>query len=849
MPQTFRGIDLNGLVDRALSIVWPDKSKGDETTLRRPVVVRLAGNRVTWVAGPSALAHPGGRGWIQPAWASDNAERIRVAEMLEAISADKGEHVAALSEHLRSLVRSADRAGVVVADDFGVEAQELLLDAAAKAVRFVPGRGRIGWQPHLLWRSVAAVFGWSQSLSQEQILRLRGKRAFVLCLLPDRLVAAHLELDFEDTSVGRLMTPVRSEAGTAYGHDAYPPREVEQEVLENLERPLIARQLMLADAGGDYVSGGKRDLLLQDETGRWIEAPALAHISQERRTRAFRDFGELLGDTDSGSADVILIETPDPTRGFNDRSWVRYAAEFLQPRPPSRNIVCIPEDAVVRGCAEFSARLAKDLPTFFDYLPRIEIAALDENERIQFVPLLPRQDRVAGNATYQASLGGFQVPAAARHLEFHLFKEGDRSGEDVRFSRTDLPVKPEAPVPISLHIEQRPVSGYAVVDVVPNVPDALGSARITLDWRRMMTTGMTRAELLKKLEREQPRGYPDAPPPLQTHWAVWRELHVERVLENFIGTPPGPGSTYESAVNELRQTLGRRSNPSYAGHDASVNEARHAFGSAGDIPASLGKAGSTLVEQLRKKIGEDLKHFERRGRNKEIDRIIRHLCLGGAWMFAKCPDGVLDRFRNILRGQVAVGHLTQAISRSVTEASDINETYAFLARWMEVKGTKIPAWQGAMNELKAVANILRFRPEAAKSLNKPEAVMFVRCALGVMSNGLQAGGGRAALQQKFLWAAMTFLLVLRYRSVLPDFIAPPKDGERGDAYYELARGVLQEASRMRPGVRRMHRLVPDTVKNALEFLNKSGGDPNIITVLTGTLDGADQEDDGDADDN
>ena len=121
--------------------------------------------------------------------------------------------------------------------------------------------------------------------------------------------------------------------------------------------------------------------------------------------------------------------------------------------------------------------------------------------------------------------------------------------------------------------------------------------------------------------------------------------------------------------------------------------------------------------------------------------------------------------------------------------------------------------------------------------------MFVECALATMEQGLTGQGGQGPLQQNFLWATTTFLLALRYRMNERDFIAPPARGAMADATFILARDILQKAAKIDRTRRSVHRLVQTTVTHATEFLNKTGGDPNIIGRIMQELEADEGEDD------
>src|SRR5208282_5195163 len=167
----------------------------------------------------------------------------------------------------------------------------------------------------------------------------------------------------------------------------------------------------------------------------------------ERRLEAIRDLYALFEEAGLEGArnSIILVETPDPIRGFKDRSWQQLAVlrirKLLNLADSDTRVVALEPDSVALGCAEYGARLAHELPTFFDYLPQIEICASDaDDENSSFIPLL-KAERVAGNQPFRQTLPGrFQVDAGKNSITFYLTKADERF---VRKSVVQLPLAPD----------------------------------------------------------------------------------------------------------------------------------------------------------------------------------------------------------------------------------------------------------------------------------------------------------------------------------------------------------------------------------------------------------------------
>jgi hypothetical protein len=207
MDDRHLGIDVNGLVDRAGQLDWPAGRAELVTCIGRAVVIAPVDDRQPVLAGQAALLHPADRGWQRPVWTNQDARRRPVADLLDAIA--RGEEPNAshlLGAHLRHMAGRVERIGLAVPDDFSTDAQTHVIDAVRRAGRYDP---RDGWRPLtglLLWRSVAAIFGWARTLSAQEAVGLKGCDVRVVSLLADRLLVSSLL----STSTRSAMPAVRS---------------------------------------------------------------------------------------------------------------------------------------------------------------------------------------------------------------------------------------------------------------------------------------------------------------------------------------------------------------------------------------------------------------------------------------------------------------------------------------------------------------------------------------------------------------------------------------------------------------------------------------------------------------
>lgn len=856
MHETHIGLDINGLLDRSIQLNWVTGQRDESARLHLPVVVASNDRKASPLAGRSALLHPADRGWVRPTWKRQDIKRHRIADLLTAVAEGHGtDSTRLLGAHFRHMAGRAEAVGLAVPDDFTAEAQSHVIDAVGAAGRYDPKSGWRGLRANLLWRSVAAVFGWARDLPAQDISQLKDRPVKVVSLLADRILVSSLTLDVATVDGVDYVTPVRSSAGMPYSNP-YPPLEIEDELVEQFGDKRLVNQLEAVGAGSDFIRGDRPAALVQDAMGKWRRAPAPPVISHEQRAEAVRAMSALLQDAgfDHDDGSLILVETPDQHRGFKDRSWLQFVAlrlrKLLRLNEVDPRVIALQPDAVALGCADYAARLSLGLPTFFDYLPQIGIAALvPDGERYEFTPLL-KSVKVAGNETYKQSLDGrFEVPAGFERITFYISKADEPY---VRKSITTLPIVPDRTVQINLRVEQRPVSGHAHVDVLPKEPGALGATLIALDWRSMEVTEKSSDEILAELDKDRPKSYPNCAP-THTHISAWQALDLARCIQDFVSTPIGHpiSNKYKHCVASLKGLMGRRVNPRLYGVAGGVDEILRPFDSNGNAPEGrLGLYGSPndLASAMRGKIDTDFDELARRGATlKEAKALRNDLIIIGSWMFASAPNSVVRYFLSVAGGGESVGPRMQALGRVLCRGDEMQTALSFIARRLAERKQASPPWKSSTNELKAITILLEYYDDACKAISTKDATIALECATYIISAEIRGSGSSKKFSpQKFLWAVKTVLTILRHRKANPNFLAPPAEGEDKSKIYAQCLDVLAVASEeVKKSARKAPPIARDAVTNAIQFLEKTGGNPDIIQMISRSEDDAD---DGDGDD-
>lgn len=866
MRDGFAGIDLNGGTDRCLHIEWPTKIRLWETRIDQGIVINPTDNAAPFLVSDAAKRSPIARGWSWPLWAAKAGVRHNVADLLNHLRNDEAprgaDEVEMLAAHIRHLVSGASKVGLVVPDDFGPGAQTRLLEVARRANRFDPERGWISWTPFPIWRSVAAVFAWASRLDADKITQLRGRRITVVSILDDRLTVGALEIDYERVDERVLVTPVRQTIGKGSPNN-FTPKFAETGLVELIGDKKIRDQVEAIAGARALTRIGTLPCVFQRDDGTWFENRNWPKVNEELtgklRERGLADIHFLKDQIPKG--DIVLIECSETDRRLGTMtipwsSW--YAKKIMELDGIVANEVfeLRPEDAASGAC-EYVARISNDLPTYFDHIYGIEIAAFNaDSESHEFIALFPEETRVAGNKVFQRRLEGrFAIQPGSQTLSFHLWRQDDPT--HVRTSKTDLDISPNDQVPITLEVTQRPVSGYATIEVLPEIDGALGGRRIILDWETMGVDAKSRQEIIAELDLNLPKSFPNYLPTI-THPVAWENIDPRSAMRNYLSTPV-TSSGFDRAASDLRSAISRRiSSPRY--YNVDIDHPVYLFDSNGDVPTGFSRERNgdpaDFVAKVRVKITEDIKTLGN-GRVWRSDagmpREMIDLFLAGCWMYAGAPEACLAYLRDVFRGRADIKQRVESIGRVVSSDDDVKAALKWLMDRLRQKASGKIGNLKITKELKTVSTIIQYREHSYRFLDLKDAHDLVRFSVKNISALLQAKnylGQPRDLKFSFLFSAMVFLLALRYRKKDARFLEPPAKGEKANQIFSEALQILQHAyATIKDDIRRrrrsIHRLAPEVISNAIEFLQKTGGNPDIIMVISKAESDDDESEDED----
>lgn len=749
------GIDALGWDDR--SVRSGEAGSGLLRTVVGPSsVISLPGWKDALVAGEAAALAGAGR----IAECGTRAALLRNAPDTEAGRA-------LWPAHLRWLAGEAQRAVLAIPDcaEWNEARRQALIDAGRRA--------RL--DPTLLWRSVATLLGLPAGTLAVPV---RGAEAIVVSLTASETTISCLGLEV-DNETG-LLTPLRRRFGQLVSGSIARGLDVAERAAQELARRLDAASaaepmLWSTRAVADILAGRRAaapGLLLAD--GRWLVEP-IAPIDVtslgQRLVEAVRRALEAL---EADSCMAVVVEGPFaacPAPGGSVGSSVLEAAAK---RFPGAAYHLAQPEAVATGAAEHARRLALGLPTYFDFLPQIQIAAYVDGEP-DFVDLIKGVLRIAGNQPYDKWVNGdFAIAAGTAAAPFYIALEGDPT---VRSLSVEFKLPPAMDVPVRLHVTQRPAQGHARVEIVPSDAGhrlALGRGQIVLDWSRLEGTGLDRAQVRERLQVGY--GYPDQPAYLPAHRALWdvpvrlggKTTTAHALLHQFVANGDDPGLPVH-----IRRFLTHKREPAkLPGGPWAGTGKRGPLDSDGKPPAGLAQGTDRLLEQARATIGQRL---ERAAPNSTV---WKELVLLGAWFYLAAPPQVVAAFRERLRAGMLPRSLAQAAGRCLADPDDLRALYRLLQR--------AAATDNGLHhmEIKAIAESLQWRPDAARALEASTAAAFTSAAVGAMQQHRMAGN----FGLHYHWAQQLLIVLLRFRILDGRYLAP-----NAEAWAPLRRIALAEA--------------------------------------------------------
>lgn len=865
MIETVLGIDLNGVYDS-----WAC-AKTSESPLCRcgrgmapSVVIAPRSRGEKPLAGKSAIESITGKGWSWPDDAGGPDEngfsrRIPIFKLLELINEGKREIEYAkesffsvselIAGHLSSLnVRKATSSVIAIPDHADESFQQRIVDA-----RYDAGFDEL----RLIWRPVATLLNWGARLSEDHLREKHGSNALVVYLGPFGFEASIMKLEVEDSKLGSLLTPVRSSAGKGSMNKHFNINSLAENLsghwssLANDDKlawqmlwgtPFIWRKLL-----------GLKSFMtvFQKSDGQFIEllAPEI-QIQHSLFEKILDGLANLLDEFDPTLlARVKHVITSGhffhlcSEKGLNLGDYIRIMIQArVRVKASFHNVVdsnYTGEDPVAIGAAIYAWRLANGLPTYYDFLPQLEINALSDGKP-DFIPLIPKQAKIRGGESYRHDVTQpFSIPAESPHLEFFIHKEGDQ----VRKTVTKLKEPPKRETPVRLVVKQTPGQGHANVEIHADKPGIFGPRTLTLDWDSLEPTYKDKTDILKKLVAEARFSYPDHAP-VFTHeslWSNWSTLEAfEEYLDIQIDNPSIPRA-YWNITDKLYKALAYKRRDSYLIPESDGNAVFSLVDSDGRTPNATVSFGGffrrfkfpgsdqELVNRMLEKVSEEfclLKDY--RYQIKNHPQKLQRLFLIATWCYSACPSNVVEYLLDQLEGNpTKSGVQVEAASRSVFHDAHIKRFFNAAEKHCDAS---------VLNQkwAKAITQVFQFREHSPKLLSETQALKFTLMALGIIVGETEQNN----FQKKFLWGVLLLMLLFRYRIKNEDFLK--WDRPQYESIHRIIKHILSQIINK---VGRVNERRQNQLKETISMLDYKGTNQLIAREVASEIAGSESEPD------
>ena len=776
------GIDLNGVLD---TVAHPNHK------LRHapipPVVITDLPQGI--LAGEEAILSPFGR----PRLAETVGHRISILELLRALELENTDPKAPrqIGQHLYSLLPKENRSCVIAVPDipkFNERARD----------RLISGASQCGVNASLLWRPVAALLGWGETLNNAELRALHGKCTYVLQLLPEGIAVSELDLECVEQDAQPTLVPVRRRDGL---RKLYPYSNRELTDLLADEIGITDHRLLWASAWAWNALLGRTaepELLpdTQSPSG-WRMVNGLPNLRGSLAKALSTAVNSVLQENHSKfkGASAILIEGPLAHAHLQPRLGSTVFLDFIKNKFKDYSVsldsifgVSTSGNLVAQGCAICAERQTKGLITYYDFLPMLEINVLQGKE-YTFAPLID-VNRVEGGKTYFNTLADrFKIDKKSKKLVFYLLKEDE---QEARRSETTLSVENE--VKISLHVTQVPAQGYAKIEICPDVYGALGNKSILLDWSAMDIEKRTREQILSSLPIELGIGYPEILPQ-PAHRLIWEETSILNTIKEF-NICSVHEYQYDNLISKQHEkTLGRigtRSSPFFLtrnnidqGDIDQDEDIYTAVDSEGHLPNGVSLEIIEEFNKFHEKLGRDFVKANARTRIEQLARL-------GATLYRSCPEAIVGYYRRVATPNGPSPRLIFYAGRIFCSEADLTRLFEYCnRRYHDAHRDGTPlSWY----VIKAVGDALAFQEQAGEILDPKLADSIADAMLYVLKNEVNKRKFKNPF--KVVIRLSAFLLRHRMHPNHRDFLYPKSLNTRNNQRAKELLELLEEASNL-----------------------------------------------------
>jgi len=473
--------------------------------------------------------------------------------------------------------------------------------------------------------------------------------------------------------------------------------------------------------------------------------------------------GDVVGAIITGDLEHLPANGSQSLKHIIFEELEKIGLEYINLSEPAGNYIFYPEktniDLIAEGCLIYRDRISKNLPTYFDTLPKLDMRARVRGKH-EWRSLV-ESDVIEGGKTYEnPSPPKFAVNPGQHEIEFFLRRE---DSDDFRKLPFALPGPTPSPIDLDLKVKMRPAQGFASVEVIPSESKAFGSEHLYLDWSRMEPS-------------ELPKEGIGLPPTfrVKTHPNIYDA--VKSKLEDYLQTNINDNNYSQIAV-QLKNEISQPRSVLWRNGD---NTGYRIVNENGNLPGGI---DTTLLSNVINKIDNEIEHFLACQMIERNSVDFKYLVQISTWLFAGTPKNCYAYLRQMLKSKDinAPVNVVHGAGRSFFQQEDIKLFFDVTVDRIKDNSLKTNNW------VLAISRILQHRDNAPECLSRDQALFLAKFACDRMNSQLRQGN----IKQIFKNSAHLFLYLLRWRTI-GDFLVEGKEYELG----QQVKNILENAAEL-----------------------------------------------------
>ncbi|MGD9732970.1 MAG: hypothetical protein AB7U45_12380, partial [Desulfamplus sp.] len=437
-------------------------------------------------------------------------------------------------------------------------------------------------------------------------------------------------------------------------------------------------------------------------------------------------------------------------------------------------------DHIAEGCLKYVYKKSKNLPTYYDVLPKLDIRVRNDDRTGYRWETIVFTDEIEGGETYFNKIEKrFSVLQGTKHINFFLKRMDSDQCRKLPF---DFPASVPEKILVDLDIKMKPAQGFASVEIIPDKPELFGVKHLFLDWQRMEPASCT-----EETPPPPPSkiGYPE-PVILKSHLQVF--INNQSNFKEYLSVSVSPRNTirYTQAIDNLKKSLKTKqfiNGKFYGILDSNGNILQPIDDVYIKNPTdSLFKEedAKELIRNTLTKLDSETRSAMRKHSN--LYPHLETLITISSFFFTKAPEPCRQYLKSLLcRERTATaGKILYCIGRCFHLPDEVSLFFEVAIERIKKDPNQTNIWVWAIN------NILIHREEAYKYLTEEQAIFLVSFARDKMKNEL----GRHNIHGIFKNSANLFLYLLRWRKKEPYFLTETTES------YKLGqeiKGILTKA--------------------------------------------------------